>query len=512
VRRLLQRRAAQWWPLAVSAAFLLPLISVLKHPEVGWPFKAIVVAMSLTAGFAPGIGVLTLSVLLPLALALEILFGPVPAAASVTECLVFAFVGGAVWPASTPGEPRGDRLMRPAGLLIAIILAALVVALAGRYLADPASPLARDVWLQITDTYFVRPPVLVELTLALRWVGFLCGAVLVERVLRRDAALGRPAVRMWLAGGVAAASFSLLRLAEVTLTGRVDLDPWRSLALLWQRVRITALQPDVNAAGSYFALFLTAVVVLGIVQRRLRLLVVVGPPVFVAFAFTQSRAAFIGVAVVLAGVSIIELVRRHRRAWALAATVALAGLCVFAWTTTRSTHSSGQVAMAVRVEMMQVGVRMVRDQPLFGVGLGRFSTASRAHITEDLPTLHLYYQSGENAHNNYVQIGAELGIPALAIFLWLVAAVWMRPSGDAPSPAFPAERTAVAAGVAAFLVSALAGHPLLIPQVAAAFFLTLGLAAGLAPPGSPPGRAGRRLIWAALGLLALSIPWRLMAP
>jgi O-antigen ligase len=168
--------------------------------------------------------------------------------------------------------------------------------------------------------------------------------------------------------------------------------------------------------------------------------------------------------------------------------------------------------MAVRVEMMQVGLRMVRDQPLFGVGLGRFSTASRAHITEDLPTLHLYYQAGENAHNNYVQIGAELGIPALAIFLWLVAAVWMRPSGDAPSPVFPAERTAVAAGVAAFLVSALAGHPLLIPQVAAAFFLTLGLAAGLAPPGSPPGRAGRRLIWAALGLLALSIPWRLMAP
>jgi hypothetical protein len=61
--------------------------------------------------------------------------------------------------------------------------------------------------------------------------------------------------------------------------------------------------------------------------------------------------------------------------------------------------------------------------------------------------------------------------------------------------------------LAAFLISALAGHPLLIPQVAAGFFVALGLAAGLAPPRAA-GRAASWWAWGGATLAAASVLWR----
>lgn len=493
----------------MSVALLLPLVSVFRHAEVSWTFKALVVLTAFIAGLTPAIGTIGLAVLLPLALAFEILLGPLPVAAAISDCLAFAFVAGASWRVAAHDPSHPDRLARPALLFGAIVVTSMIVSLAVRKAVEPAYPLGQELWWHVTRTYFFEPQRLGEVNVGLRWVGTLLLAVFVERILRRTPALGWPTVRMWLIGGVAASSFALLRLAEVTLTRRVDPDPWTSLILLWQRVRITALHTDLNAAGSYFAVFLTAVLVLGVLYRRGWLLLGVGPPVLIAFAFTQSRAAFGGVLVVVAVLSVMTLVRRRQLVLAATAGLLLAGVFGATWIATHSTHRSGQMALAVRTEMLTVGLAMIREHPLVGVGIGRFLPASRRLITEDLPTLYQHYRTGENAHNNYLQIAAELGLPALAVFVWLMASLWWpRPQQSRPA-AFPAERTAVAAGIAAFLVSALAGHPLLIPQVAAAFFFALGLAAGLAPPLGPAGRTARWITWMAVGLLIVSLPWRL---
>jgi O-antigen ligase len=68
-----------------------------------------------------------------------------------------------------------------------------------------------------------------------------------------------------------------------------------------------------------------------------------------------------------------------------------------------------------RLEMASVGVRMLGDHPLFGVGPER--------VVEEFPA----YYRGENLgdmyyghlHNNFLQVGAERGVFALAALVWL---------------------------------------------------------------------------------------------
>jgi O-antigen ligase len=50
---------------------------------------------------------------------------------------------------------------------------------------------------------------------------------------------------------------------------------------------------------------------------------------------------------------------------------------------------------------------MLAAHPGFGVGLGQFQPTSRGMLSAELARA---YPVGENAHNNFVQIAAELGL------------------------------------------------------------------------------------------------------
>ena len=70
-------------------------------------------------------------------------------------------------------------------------------------------------------------------------------------------------------------------------------------------------------------------------------------------------------------------------------------------------------SLFVRVEYWDATVKIIRDNPITGVGLNQFSNS------------YLYYktaQAGEvlKAHNDYLQMASEMGIPALLVFL----AIW----------------------------------------------------------------------------------------
>jgi O-antigen ligase len=453
VRRPSLRLVGESWPAVLSIAFVLPVIPIVRHPDVGWFFLAVMGLLALAAHIAPGFGLLLLAVLVPLALALEMTIVPAFRVVTITESLLFAFLAGAAWRQGRPFRPQVDRLGGPALVLAAIVLAGMAVDVARPFAADPATAW----WRHLVATYFVDPRPPAAVVLGWRWLGALALAVFAERILRRDPAMAVPVVRFWLIGGAVAGSFAILRLADVMLSGRVDQDPWASLVYLWRHVRFSTTQPDLNAAGSYFAVFLVAGGVLGVLYRRVWLLLLTGPPVLVAFAFARSRAAFVGVAIVLTTVLVMTLVQRRRRAWAVAVGALIPALLAVAVMSSQA-HVSSQVAWTVRIELLRVGMAVVREHLLFGVGLGGFPAASQSHITEELPTLFASYQSGENAHNNFVQLAAELGVPALVAFLCMIAALWKRRPRDAPPGPAPGERVAVAAGVAAFLISALAGQ------------------------------------------------------
>jgi O-antigen ligase len=76
-------------------------------------------------------------------------------------------------------------------------------------------------------------------------------------------------------------------------------------------------------------------------------------------------------------------------------------------------ETGAEVSTRARVELARAGLRMIEAHPVFGVGLGQFSSAELRYN----PILVSLEGNPHIAHNTYVQLGAEGGIPTLALYL-----------------------------------------------------------------------------------------------
>jgi O-antigen ligase len=74
-----------------------------------------------------------------------------------------------------------------------------------------------------------------------------------------------------------------------------------------------------------------------------------------------------------------------------------------------------------RVELVRAGIRIIEAHPLFGVGLEHFQSVEY-HYNPLLISLEL---NPHVAHNTYIQLGAEGGIPTLALYLAILAVTLM---------------------------------------------------------------------------------------
>lgn len=74
---------------------------------------------------------------------------------------------------------------------------------------------------------------------------------------------------------------------------------------------------------------------------------------------------------------------------------------------------------AGRIKIWGAAVEMIEDYPVLGVGPGNFSTV----FTQYLPPAenrHFY------AHNDYIQSVSEIGLAAIVIIAWMIAAIYRR--------------------------------------------------------------------------------------
>ena len=113
---------------------------------------------------------------------------------------------------------------------------------------------------------------------------------------------------------------------------------------------------------------------------------------------------------------------------------------------------------------------MLVAEPAFGVGIGQYSPSS----AQFAPTALLKIWRPDNAHNNLAQIAGELGLIGLTTFLFVLAASLSIRSNARVTNQLCGP---LIAGLAAFILTWLGGHPLLIAEVAYAFWIALGLAA-----------------------------------
>jgi O-antigen ligase len=77
---------------------------------------------------------------------------------------------------------------------------------------------------------------------------------------------------------------------------------------------------------------------------------------------------------------------------------------------------NANIGQDTRLKLWRAGLRMIADHPVTGVGVGRFKMYALSYGADDDPELvHI-------AHNTYISIGAEMGVPGLVLYLGLFGA------------------------------------------------------------------------------------------
>src|SRR5213079_152046 len=108
-------------------------------------------------------------------------------------------------------------------------------------------------------------------------------------------------------------------------------------------------------------------------------------------------------------------------------------------------------------------IHVIRDNPVYGVGLGRIGDVLRARN----PRLQV-----EHAHNLFLNWWAEAGPAALLAWLWIFGAAIWRSLRAARAGDTVAKGVFVA--LAGFALFSLADHPSNVDRVATALWITLG--------------------------------------
>ncbi len=438
---------------------------------------AAVGVVGVVAGFAPSLGLLLVASLGPLSTAIAILLGAPSDVYTLIEAWSLVFIGA--WAIRELVRLLRSPSAWPTIVWLLWAWSAWVIAVGVLHASSAGAAWGGDDFFG--RAFFVSPrfgdPLRASIAMA-------AGPWLAMAVTRTVVSRAQAVQLAWAfsLGAAGAAALNLNRLVEAALRSE---QPVARLAELLATQRVNALFIDFNAAGSWFAMALVMAFGAAVWDRRYRLTGAVAI-VFTAggVVLSGSRAAVLALAVV-GGVAFIAPLLRRRRVVASALVLVLLAAVVGGVAVRRQTASTENMqAVEFRVEMLIAGWRMVAAHPVFGVGPDGFHGASATYMDPDIRRR--FYQN-ENAHNNFVQIFAETGIIGGVLFLLVVGYVVRQTLVLGKTD----RRLSVfGAATVVFLITALLGHPLLIPTVAAGFWLCVGIASSLRPHEqmSPPNQ------------------------
>lgn len=133
-------------------------------------------------------------------------------------------------------------------------------------------------------------------------------------------------------------------------------------------------------------------------------------------------------------------------------------------------------SVQLRLELWKQALGAMAQRPLFGIGPRTFVTLEGVQVDDaEAPR-------ADNAHNYLLQLGAEYGLPALALLLAFLASVTSRIvsglGGSAGPPALPGILAAHLGVVGACLIA----HPLLLMEIQAPYWALLALGTSIADP------------------------------
>jgi O-antigen ligase len=495
--------------LVLAPALLLAPLLV-----VGWYGDGITPLLRVTAlvflavtALSPAAGLLLMAGVMPVATQLQVAARAPMSGAQVAELMVLAFLVVVSVRRAIAADFTPSRLVRPGIVMGAVMVSAGLVQLGVDQQATAATPAAFFSHLHehLGRKYFSDFSAFPALHVSMAWLEALLLAVAVERLIHQQPPLRVSATRMFLVGATAAASCAAIRLFEISArTGAF----WASVVQYVRSLRINPHYGDLNAGGSYYLLSWVPAVWLGF--KRQFWPAAMSFVILLGLWLTGSRAAMISGVLALGAAWVTS--RRPRLVLMIAGGLVVAVVALVLTRQREEKQNAVALGMHLRGELITIGVKIAAISPVFGVGPGQFRVAAAPFVTPALAA-QLGPEVGiENAHNQFIQILAELGAVGLIVFIWVLAAPARAIAGSIARRTAPPALQAMAWGLVAFLVSSMLGHPLLTTQVLFAFFLALGITAGLIEEPAPVASARVKwLVGAAVVALFASIPFRIDA-
>lgn len=201
-----------------------------------------------------------------------------------------------------------------------------------------------------------------------------------------------------------------------------------------------------------------AILLAGILLCRSAAFLLIGPPVIAATAMMAMRLSKAHIRQGFLAIALLTVLA--------AGAIAFAGDRVPGWGTTASVET--------RKQFWATSLKAAEAQPFTGWGLGTFQQAYRRF--EDAGTVDRFFVN--HAHNDYLEIAVEGGIPATllvaAFLLWWAG----RARGAWKSPGGSVEQRAASIASAAILLHSLFDFPLRTSAITAVLAMCLALLAG----------------------------------
>jgi O-antigen ligase len=462
-RPLVWRSAALRLILALFPLWCTAAVVVLETP---WRQKAIVGGVAAVTSVSPAAGLLAVAALAPFGAILEAILG-LPF--RISEEIVLAFLG--VWLLRATLDRHGPRIpasMATAGWLLGASVLSSVAVLVYRGTGDESRLASIAIWLRQAYYLVALPIGLVDAMRVIEGLG-LVAATLFQFRQRPSLAVSLPTALC--ASGAIAAALGVLIYRGVGPAFLVE-----RYSTLGYR---TAYLSDPNAAGSYFALTLCLAIGMAVRQhgRERILFAALALLNLIGVRYSESKSAFMASAVLLVlAAAWLALWRRPLRtrlaALALLLAVGLGAASVRARLLEQDPTFQGS---GFRSEFNATSARMIAARPIAGIGIGQYYATSALFLS---PRMAFTY-GRENAHNYFLQIGAELGLIGLVLFAaWIGGASVII--GRALAHSSDARLVGGAAGVAALLATCLTGHPLLVSEVVYPFWIAFAVVLGLA--------------------------------
>ena len=257
--------------------------------------------------------------------------------------------------------------------------------------------------------------------------------------------------------------------------------------------RISSTLGNANFLGGYLILLVPVSLAMFFIVEKwyFKLLYAVNTILLLAaLFFTQTLNAWIGLALglTLFFVLFMIFIKKYRIVMLVsAAAIVLAGsaltLAFKPEEALGKLNKLGQLetfAERGRWLMWKSALEMIKDRPLAGFGAGTYRLKFTEYEAKLLQTPEFYkypHIITKDAHNDYLQIGAELGIPGLLFLLLLVGTAITGALKTLPREKLEIQIITIGllAALVSFLVHMFFNFPLKLSPTAALFFVYLGL-------------------------------------